>query len=107
MTPEWFKLLADSPAINKAKILTEITDDFFKTTRGNNPDIGAHEYIGSTPPTPVPGDLNGDGKVDVSDLNLVASDFGKTSNLNNAKSDTNIDGIVDIYDVVYVASRIS
>jgi hypothetical protein len=44
-------------------------------------------------------------EVDVSDLIIVTSDFGKMSGFNNPKSDTNSDGIVDIFDVVYVASR--
>ena len=66
----------------------------------------ASEIVSCTyiPPN-VPGDLTGDGKVDVQDLIIVASDFGKTTNLNNPKSDTNSDGIVDIFDVVYIASR--
>jgi hypothetical protein len=50
-------------------------------------------------------DLDGDGNVDIADLIIVITDFGKTSNFKNAKSDTNADGIVDIFDVVYVASR--
>ncbi|HJX06394.1 MAG TPA: hypothetical protein VJ461_06815 [Candidatus Nanoarchaeia archaeon] len=58
-------------------------------------------------PTSIPGDINNDEQVNIQDLNIVASDFGKSSGLNNAKSDTNNDGIVDIYDVVYVASRIA
>ena len=56
-------------------------------------------------PPNIPGDLNNDNTVDVADLIIVASDFGKTSNFNNPKSDTNNDNIVDIYDVVYVASK--
>src|SRR4030043_805256 len=60
---------------------------------------------GSQPPSCAAADLNCDTKVDLSDLNIVANDFGKSSGFNNAKSDTNNDGIVDIYDVVYVASR--
>ena len=62
------------------------------------------KYHSSTPSCAA-ADINCDTKIDVSDLNLVASDFGKSSGFNNAKSDTNNDGIVDIYDVVYVASR--
>jgi hypothetical protein len=50
-------------------------------------------------------DLDGNGNVDIADLIIVISDFGKTSNFKNSKSDTNIDGIVDIFDVVFVASR--
>jgi hypothetical protein len=64
--------------------------------------------IGSTlppPPPAIPGDINGDGRVDAIDLRIVASDFGKTSGFNNIKSDTNNNGIVDIYDAVFVASR--
>jgi hypothetical protein len=53
----------------------------------------------------VSADLNTDGKVDIQDLTIIISDFGKTSGFNNPKSDTNADGIVDIFDVVYVASR--
>ncbi|HJX06393.1 MAG TPA: LamG-like jellyroll fold domain-containing protein [Candidatus Nanoarchaeia archaeon] len=64
------------------------------------------QYSGSVG-TENKADINNDGKTDVQDLNIVASDFGKSSGLNNAKSDTNNDGIVDIYDVVYVASRIA
>jgi hypothetical protein len=56
---------------------------------------------------PIPGDINGDGMVNVFDLSVVASDFGKTSGLNNTKSDTNSDNLVDIFDVVFVASRFS
>ena len=61
----------------------------------------------SSVPVCTAADINCDTKVDVSDLNIVASDFGKTSGFNNAKSDTNTDGIVDIFDVVFVASRIA
>jgi hypothetical protein len=49
-------------------------------------------------------DLNCDTKIDVSDLIIVANDFGKTSGY-NSKSDTNNDKIIDIFDVVFVASR--
>ena len=49
-------------------------------------------------------DLNNDGNVDVSDLIIVAGDFGKTSGF-NSRADTDSNNIVDIFDVVYVASR--
>jgi hypothetical protein len=56
-------------------------------------------------PASVPGDLDVDMDVDLQDLIILISDFGKTSEFNNPKSDINGDSIVDIYDVVYVASR--
>jgi hypothetical protein len=74
---------------------------------GIAPDIGAYEYSSATPPPPpsVPGDLDNDNDVDLQDLIIIMNDFGKTSGFDNSKSDTNADGIVDIFDVVYVASR--
>jgi hypothetical protein len=53
----------------------------------------------------VPGDLDGNDVVNSDDFFIIVSDFGKSSGFNNAKSDTNADNIIDIYDVVYVASR--
>lgn len=43
LTPEWFKILANSPAKDRAAALSEVTEDFFGTARGSAPDIGAHE----------------------------------------------------------------
>jgi hypothetical protein len=66
----------------------------------------ASEIVSCTyvPPN-IPGNLDGDNDVDLQDLIILIGDFGKTSGFNNPKSDTNSDGIVDIFDVVYVASR--
>lgn len=54
LTADWFKLLSNSPAINKAKVITEVTEDYFKTVRGSSPDIGAHEYVSGTPDATPP-----------------------------------------------------
>jgi len=55
----------------------------------------------------IPGDINNppDGVVDILDLTVVANDFGKTSNFDDPDSDTDGNGEVDIFDVVFVASR--
>src|SRR4030043_194556 len=90
LTAAYFKLLKTSPCINAATVLDEVSEDYWGTPRGDYPDIGAYEYqSSSTPPSCVPADLNCDNKIDVADLSLVASDFGKSSGFNNQKSDTN------------------
>lgn len=57
--------------------------------------------------TPIPGDLNGDNKVDIFDYNLFFSNFGKTGNLGFTTSDINQDGRVDSadYDILIVNFR--
>jgi hypothetical protein len=44
LTADHFKLLPGSPAINKAMVLKDVKEDFFKTARGETPDIGGHQY---------------------------------------------------------------
>jgi len=100
-----FSLAPGSPLINTGATVG-LTQDYEGNTipQGAAPDIGAFEYVSSTPPPqPVSGDLTGDGKVDVDDLIVVARNFGKT--VYEQIADTNRDGVVDIFDIVYVASR--
>jgi hypothetical protein len=53
----------------------------------------------------VPGDINGDGKVDLSDAILASHAFGSaTGDLNyNPAADLNSDGSVDIFDLLILA----
>ncbi len=55
----------------------------------------------------IPGDINGDGVVDVYDLIIVASAYGSTpSDSNwNPNADINGDETVDIFDLILVASH--
>jgi hypothetical protein len=49
----------------------------------------------------IPGDVNGDGTVDIIDLGLLAEAYGSTStspNWNQTR-DINDDGVVDIFDI--------
>src|SRR4030042_5095896 len=48
LTPGYFKILASSPAIGMAQVLGGVTEDFFRTTRGSDPDTGAHEFSTGT-----------------------------------------------------------
>jgi len=45
LAPEWFRILSNSPARDHAKVIPEVTEDYFRTARGQSPDIGAHEYV--------------------------------------------------------------
>jgi hypothetical protein len=54
LTPEWFKILAGSPARDRAKVISEVSEDFFRIARGKYPDMGAYEFqeVDITPPAP-------------------------------------------------------
>jgi len=62
---------------------------------------------------PVPGDLSGDGKVDIVDLTAIASKYGLTwhCGMGLAKFraryyyDFNKDGIIDIFDIIVVSKN--
>jgi parallel beta-helix repeat protein len=60
--PDWFTLQTGSPAINQGMVLTEVTDDYFKNSRGASPDIGAYESgdLRTTSPAPMTGLQSGD-----------------------------------------------
>ena len=49
--PGWFEISANSPARDRAIVLSDVTDDFFGTPRGSAPDMGAYEVAGSPPLT--------------------------------------------------------
>jgi Right handed beta helix region len=55
--PLWFQLLPNSPAIDHALILPEVTKDYWGIPRGTSPDIGAIEYIGMLSQAPPNGVL--------------------------------------------------
>jgi hypothetical protein len=54
----------------------------------------------------IPGDINGDGKVDIYDAIILASAFGSSPGMTNwnPNADINGDGTVDIYDAIIMAS---
>jgi hypothetical protein len=55
----------------------------------------------------IEGDINNDGHVDIYDLSILATHFGRTNAhpLWNATADVVANNEIDIYDVVFVASR--
>ena len=58
----------------------------------------------TTTPTAIPGDINGDGKVDIYDLSIMATNWHKTG-MTAAQGDLNGDGTVDIYDLSILAAN--
>ena len=85
----------------KASTLT-LSDMLLSDSKGNTflPRVEAAEI---TEPPELTADINGDGVVNIQDLVLVASNFGKTGE--NA-ADVNIDGVVNISDLVLVAGAL-
>jgi hypothetical protein len=58
------------------------------------------------PPVAIPGDLNGDSKVDISDLVIVATNFGRTSGFDaRANVVSSSPEVIDISDLSFVARR--
>jgi hypothetical protein len=44
VTGDFFKILSDSEARDKAAVLNEVSEDYLKNSRGTAPDIGGYEY---------------------------------------------------------------
>ena len=121
LTPEFIEIMVDNPdllrafgvdaeSVNYIKDTPEI-GDFFK-----DPDFqtliqdeaALSEFImlvqgNATAQTRKPEDVNGDGVVNIQDLTLVSTHFGKTG---RSIADVNGDGIVDILDLTLVAGAI-
>ena len=70
----------------------------------DNAQMYPESAVGSTTPTPIPGDINGDGKVDALDLSVVLSNWGKTG-ATPAQGDLNGDGTVDALDLSIVLTN--
>ena len=52
----------------------------------------------------TPADLNCDGVVDIQDLTIIATNFGLTASF-DLRADTDNNNVIDIFDIVFVASR--
>ena len=80
-----------------------LSEPLFADDQGNTflPRVEGAEI---TEPPKLKGDVNGDGVVNIQDLVLVASSFGKTG---QDSADINGDGVVNIADLVLVAGGLS
>ncbi len=66
---------------------------------GSAPDAGAKEFVPAG--SPIPGDLNNSGHVDIFDLSLLLSKYGTS----DATADINNDNTVDIFDLSILLSH--
>ncbi|GMU83741.1 MAG: hypothetical protein AMXMBFR47_36110 [Planctomycetota bacterium] len=67
---------------------------------GYGSDRGAtHEAVLWRRPNPCPTDLDGDGKVGLSDLSIVLGHFGRSTEITHADGDMNDDGLIGTYDL--------
>lgn len=96
-----FHLQSGSPAIDSGANVG-LTKDIAGTSvpQGSAPDIGAYEYQAVVPPASSPADLNSDGSINLTDFNILKTDFLKLAGgLANPKSNIDGDGQVTIKDV--------
>jgi len=99
-----FHLTALSPCLNagnNADVQPGWADmDLQPRIFGAHVDIGADEWTAA-----IPGDANADNKVDVSDLGILAANYGITSGATWQTGDFNNDGKVDVSDLGILAAN--
>ncbi len=73
----------------------------------NSPSAGCSGAVRSVPPPapPCPGDVDGDGDVDLSDLSTLLAHFGVTTGATRADGDLDADGDVDLSDLSSLLAR--
>jgi hypothetical protein len=77
----------------------EVTLGMFKS--GGPDSLSGISVVPEVADAPCPGDVNGDGVVDLNDLNLVLTNFGQ----NTSDGDANGDGVVDLNDLNLVLTN--
>jgi len=84
------------------------SDTLTVTVRSTTTDTNNFAVVTNSVVTLVPGDLNGDGTVDCSDLAIVKASFGKHKNESgfDPRADTNNDGVINVKDLAFVAQKL-
>jgi hypothetical protein len=105
-----YKLLGTSPLINKGLNLNSFSIspgniDYYGNSlpQGNGFDFGAHEVESSA--IAKTGDLNSDNSINIFDLSILLTNYGKTSlQSSNPACDLNSDGNINIFDLSILLS---
>ncbi len=90
--------IAEDPE-NK-ELVTDLSEQLQAGWIGALPDMYDHNYV----PRTLPWDINNDGVIDISDLEIISNRFGEV-NSEHPKVDVNRDGRVDILDLLIVAAH--
>ncbi len=99
-----------SPSVDHDEAMRVDDSKIVNTGSGTKPyyDLGAYEYVTNDHPTSLQADLNLDAKVDIVDLSILLSNYGKLrASLSQPKIDINNNGIVDLYDLSILLSEFS
>lgn len=107
-SPESYRLSSVSTAIGSALYINGISDDFMgmQRTSVSGLDMGAMVYSAAYSCSALPGDANGDSKVDGIDYVTVIRYYGQTTTSGPAMGDVNCDGRTDLGDFNLVINNI-
>lgn len=101
----WLQLAGDGWYTAQVSVATGGPNSISRSSGGseflNQPPIA----LRIDPPTQIPGDLNGDGQVDIADLAQLLSHFGTLNGATYADGDIDGDGDVDLSDLTLLLSN--
>jgi hypothetical protein len=110
---DWLSITSGSSGTDSGSIIVSFTKNSVPVMRTATIQITANGAAGSprtvtvvqSAPDLIPGDANKDGAVNVSDLSLLAANYGVTTGATWAMGDFNSDGAVNVSDLSLLAAN--